>query len=366
MLYSKTLLHFKIMKKIKTSLLAIAAVGLSVMFPSKTDACTRVVFIGDSAQVITGRTLDWKSNIPTNLYVYPRGIEKSGYVDGKLKWTSKYGSVVAVGYDMGVSEGLNEKGLVVNLLYLPNSVYQLPDGDTRVKLSTALWASFVLDNFATTKEAVEYLKQDLIQIVAPSMPDGSSTTLHMAISDNTGYSAIIEYIDGKLQLNEGYDCDVLTNAPPYEEQVAINSYWESVGGMNMLPGTNRSTDRFARASFYIKAVPKNSSHAMALAGVFGVIDNCSVPVGIEVPGKPEMSSTRWRSCADQRDLVYYFKPTIDPSVMWVDLHDYNLNPGSPIMKLDMMNGQVYGGNVKKDMQKSKGFTPVMELSDLTK
>ena len=339
--------------------LSAALLGGSI---NKADACTRVVFIGDSAQVITGRTLDWKSNIPTNLYVYPAGIQKQGYIDGKLTWTSKYGSVVAVGYDMGVSEGLNEKGLAVNLLYLPGSVYQLPNGDTRAKLSTALWAAFFLDNFANTHEAVEFIKKDLIQIVAPSMPDGSSTTLHMAISDNTGYSAIVEYIDGKLQLNEGYDCDVLTNAPPYNEQVSINSYWESVGGMNMLPGTNRSTDRFARASFYIKAVPKNSSHAMALAGVFGVIDNCSVPVGISVPENPEMSSTRWRSVADQRDIVYYFKPTIDPSVMWVDLHDYDLRPGSPIMKLDMMNGQVYGGNVKKDMKVSTGFTPMMELN----
>ena len=348
------------MKKILQSLLP-SALFVAAGFMSSSEACTRVVFIGDSAQVITGRTLDWKSNIPTNLYVYPRGIQKQGYIDGQLTWTSQYGSVVAVGYDMGVSEGLNEKGLVVNLLYLPGSVYQLPDGDSRVKLSTALWASFVLDNFATTKEAVEYLKQDIFQIVAPSMPDGSSTTLHMAISDNTGYSAIIEYIDGKLQLSEGYDCDVLTNAPPYKEQVAINSYWESVGGMNMLPGTNRSTDRFARASFYIKAVPKNSTHAMALAGVFGVIDNCSVPVGISVPENPEMSSTRWRAVSDQRDLVYYFKPTIDPSVMWVDLHDYNLAPGSPIMKLDMMNDQVYGGNVKNDMKISEGFKPMMEL-----
>lgn len=346
------------MKKLLTFVLP-AAIAVAMGSAFKSEACTRVVFIGDSAQVITGRTLDWKTNIPSNLYVYPRGIKKQGYTDGQLQWTSKYGSVVNVGYDMGVSEGLNEKGLVVNLLYLPGSVYQLPDGDMRMKLSTAEWASFVLDNFATTKEAVEYLSQDLFQIVAPGMPDGSSTTLHMAISDNTGYSAIIEYIDGRLQLNEGYDCNVLTNAPPYNEQVAINSYWKSVGGMNMLPGTNRSTDRFARASFYIQAVPKNSSHAMALAGVFGVIDNCSVPVGISVPENPEMSSTRWRSVADQRDLVYYFKPTIDPSVMWVDLNEFDLRPGAPIMKLDLLSGKIYGGNVKKDMVKSKGFTPAM-------
>ena len=44
----------------------------------------------------------------------------------------------------------------------------------------------------------------------------------------------------------------------------------------MLPGTNNSSDRFVRASFYVDALPKNASHQMALAGVFGVINNCNL------------------------------------------------------------------------------------------
>ena len=48
----------------------------------------------------------------------------------------------------------------------------------------------------------------------------------------------------------------MTNSPVYDQQLAINAYWESIGGTVMLPGTNRAADRFARASFYIKAIPQ--------------------------------------------------------------------------------------------------------------
>ena len=93
--------------------------------PLDADACTRVVYIGDSGIVITGRTLDWKENIGTNLYVMPRGMERTGYDDNNtIKWASKYGSVVAVGYDMGVSEGMNEKGLVCYIYREPYTACQ--------------------------------------------------------------------------------------------------------------------------------------------------------------------------------------------------------------------------------------------------
>ncbi len=341
----------------------LAFMGLSLISSLKSEACTRVVYIGDGeCNVITGRTLDWKEEIPSNLYVLPRGIERAGYDrPNTINWTSKYGSVVNVGYDMGVSEGMNEKGLVVNLLYLPGTSYSYTDGrqDNRLIMSASLWAQYVLDNFATTSEAVAQLSKDEIRIEAATMPGGSPTVVHMAISDTTGNSAIIEYLDGKLSIHEGKQYQVLTNAPPYDQQLAVNEYWKQVGGMNMLPGTNRSYDRFARGSFYINAVPKNASHEMAVAGVFGVIFNCSVPVGISLPDNPEISSTRWRSVSDQSKLIYYYGTTLNPSVMWVNLNDFLLTPGAPIMKLDILNQKKpYIGNVIKDMKKSEGYKPL--------
>lgn len=352
----------KALKQISTA----AAAGFSVIIlagGTRAGACTRVTYVGDSA-VVTGRTLDWRTPIPTNLYVYPRGVEKKSYnTDQSITWTSKYGSVVSVGYDIGVNEGMNEAGLVCNLLYLPGTFYA-KEGDTRPYMSTSLWASYVLDNFATTSEAVEQLKLDKFQINAPAMPGGSPATLHMAISDATGNSAIVEYIDGQIEIHEGHRYQVLTNAPPYHEQLDINGYWEVVGGMNMLPGTSRSQDRFARASFYVGMLPKNASHKTALAGVFGIIGNCAVPTGISVPDQPEISTTQWRSVSDQTDRVYYFKMTDTPAILWIDLKDFDLRPGASIMKLDVVNSdKILVGNVSKEMKRSKGFTPMYQLTD---
>lgn len=338
--------------------------AMATVAPQESEACTRVMFVGDSSIVITGRTLDWRTPIPTNLYVMPRGITRHSYDTAQsIDWVSKYGSVVAVGYDLGVTEGMNEKGLVCSLLYLPGTFYAEKD-DPRPYMSTSLWASYVLDNFATTAEAVEQLKKDEFQINAPAMPGGSETTLHMVIGDASGYSAIIEYIKGKFTVHEGYEYQVLTNAPPYDQQLAIAEYWKTVGGMHMLPGTNRSQDRFSRASFYISMIPKNSSHKTALAGVFGVIGNCAVPTGISVPDQPEISTTQWRSVSDQRDKVYYFKPTESPGIFWVDLKDFDLYPGAPIMKLDVANAKkVLVGNVIKDMKPNKGFSPMYRVPE---
>lgn len=97
----------------------------------------------------------------------------------------------------------------------------------------------------------------------------------------------------------------MTNSPKYSSQLAINDYWKEIGGLQMLPGTNRSSDRFVRASFYIHAIPQTPDARIAVPSVLSVMRNVSVPFGITTPGKPHISSTRWRSVCDQKNKVYY-------------------------------------------------------------
>jgi len=347
----------------KTAIAAAAVFALAAAAPAESEGCTRVTFVGDSSIVITGRTLDWKTYIPSNLYVFPRGQHRRSYDSGQsISWTSVYGSVCTTGYDIGITEGMNEKGLVVNLLYLPGTFYAEAD-DPRPYMSTSLWAAYVLDNFATTAEAVEQLRKDEFQINAPSMPGGEAATLHMAISDETGNSAIVEYVQGKLEIHEGHQYQVLTNAPPYDEQRAIYSYWEAVGGLHMLPGTNRSQDRFARASFYVSVIPKDSSHKKAMAGMFGIIDNCAVPTGISLPEQPEISTTQWRTVSDQRERTYYFRLTDSPGTIWTYLREFDLYPGAPIMKLDVVHAKkMLIGNMIKEYKPVKSFDPLYRMT----
>lgn len=343
-------------------IIALAAVATAWnCFSPSAKACTRAVYVGPENMVITGRTMDWKEDIMSNLYVFPRGIKRAGHhKEDAVAWTSKYGSLVATGYDIGTCDGMNEKGLVASLLFLPESIYTRPN-DTRPVMGISIWTQYVLDNFATVSEAVAELKKETFRIDAPHMPNGSASTLHMGITDATGNTAVLEYIDGNLIIHEGKEYQVMTNSPRYDLQLAIGDYWKEVGGIHMLPGTNRSSDRFVRASFYIHAIPQTADPKIAVPSVLSVMRNVSVPFGISTPDKPHISSTRWRSVSDQKDLIYYFESTLTPNLFWVDLKKIDFSPKAPIKKLSLTNGEIYAGDAVNDLKDSKGFTFLFEL-----
>lgn len=88
------------------------------------DACTRVVYHGDNGLVITGRTMDWKEPMHSRLWIFPRGLSYDGGAGpNSIRWTSKYGSVVVTSLDSAASDGMNQKGLVANMLWLAGSKY---------------------------------------------------------------------------------------------------------------------------------------------------------------------------------------------------------------------------------------------------
>lgn len=319
-------------------------------------ACTRAVYLGPDSMVITGRTMDWKEDPQSNLYLFPRGMQKRGAnADPTISWTSRYGSVVTAGYDIGTCDGINEKGLTANLLFLTESSYVRP-GDTRPVMGLSIWTQYVLDNFATVDEAVAELAKELFRIDAPDLPNGAKSTLHLSLSDATGNSAIFEYIDGNLIIHEGKECQVMTNSPTYDKQQTLNDYWKQIGGLVMLPGTNRASDRFVRASFYIQALPLTSDFRQAVAGVFSVMRNVSVPLGISIPQQPFIASTRWRTVADQKNKVYYFESTLSPDIFWVQLKDLDFSADAPVKKLALTGGEIYAGNAASEFKDSQPFT----------
>ena len=86
--------------------------------------CTRVVYSGSNGMVATGRSMDWKTDMHSNLWVFPRGMKRNGETgENSLEWTSRYGSVVTSAFEIASTDGMNEKGLVANLLWLPETEY---------------------------------------------------------------------------------------------------------------------------------------------------------------------------------------------------------------------------------------------------
>ena len=352
-------------RKAAAFLVTTAILGASLADPIA--ACTRTLFVGDDGIVLTGRNMDWAEDMGSNLWVFPAGLKRDGASGGNsIQWTSLYGSVIVSGYEAGTADGLNEKGLAANMLYLADSDYGQPAAGQPL-LTIAAWPQYVLDNYATVAEAVAGLAKEPFSILAPTLPNGSKARLHLSISDASGDSAIFEYVDGKLAIHHGKQYVVMTNEPIYEKQLAMNEYWEAIGGLKFLPGTISPADRFARASFllgaipqkadpsYIKGVPDQSFAHQAVASVLGLQRAVSVPLGVAVPDQPNVSSTIWRTVSDQTNLIYYFDSATRPNTFWVSLANLDLKPGAPAKKLTIQGGEVFSGEVSAKFTDAEPF-----------
>lgn len=339
----------------KTATLLLTAL-LTLNLNPAADACTRAVYKGQENLILTARSMDWRDDIPVNLWLFPRGMQRHGEVGANsVTWTSKYGSVIASAFDIASADGMNEKGLVANLLWLVESRYPEYDGK-QTGLSVAAWVQYMLDNFASVTEAVAAMRAEPFVVVSSTIPGTDRfTTVHLSLSDASGDNAVFEYIEGKLVIHHDPSYTVMTNSPIFEKQLAINEYWQQLGGTTMLPGTNRAADRFVRASFYLNAIPQTSDPALAAASVFSVIRNTSVPFGISSPTEPNISSTRWRSVADHKSLRYYFETALTPNTFWVELSQADFRPGQPVRKLALDNNQTYAGNTIKQFKQAEPF-----------
>lgn len=328
-----------------------------VIIAMRADACSRAVYLGPENTVITVRSMDWVTDLGTNLWAFPRGVKRNGAAGpNSVEWTSRYGSVVCSAFEAATADGMNEKGLVANLLYLAESEYQAaPKNASQRAMCISVWAQYVLDQFGTVAEAVDALKKESFYVTPVMTPDGHEGTVHLAISDPSGDSAIFEYLGGKLVIHHGREYQVMTNSPSYDQQLALDGYWNQIGGTVMLPGTNRAADRFVRASFYIKAIPQTADIREAVASCFGVIRNVSVPLGISTPGQPNISSTLWRSVSDQKNRRYYYESTRSPSVFWVDLSGVDFQAGAPVKKLTVSDGTIYAGDTAAKFQAAQPF-----------
>lgn len=299
--------------------------------------CTRVIWPDADGSVIVGRNMDFHKDLMTNLWKQPRGIERDDGVERELTWTSRYGSVIATSFDIISVDGINEEGLAGHVLWLAESDYGKP-AEGRTKLSQAVWMQYFLDNFATVAEAVDWAEKNDVQVVQLQDPTGGKPpTIHLALDDATGDSAIIEYVDGKQVIHHSPEYRVMTNSPTYDQQIELVKQYEGLGGDAPLPGTNLATDRFARASYYASRLQQPKTQLEAIAAMFSVIRNAAQPFRIPDPGKPDASQTIWQTVADLTNKRYVFESTTRPNIVWVDLEDLDFTEGSGQLKLDLIS-----------------------------
>ena len=196
-------------------------------------ACT-TFFINKNGQMVFGRNYDWVSDagmICTNL----KGLSKFSMQteNGEtINWISKYGSITFNQYGKEFpTGGMNEKGLVVELMWLDETKYPAPDN--RPAIGVLQWIQYQLDNFTTIDEVIA---TDKLLRISPT----GTTPLHYLVADANGKAATIEFLNGKMVVHKGSDLSfpVLTN----------NTYDESVKAVkNSSSNGNNSLERFGEA-----------------------------------------------------------------------------------------------------------------------
>jgi choloylglycine hydrolase len=355
-----------------------AATAVPATLPAASHACSRVTWTGPDQQVITGRSMDWPYGFNSHFHVIPRGevIEGAGGVNS-LRFTTRYGSVVVSGSTTpggpvdGVFDGMNEKGLAANLLYLAENDFGIAAADARrPRVSFAAWTLYLLSEYASVNDLVAAVQQDRIQIVpVPFGPGGKAkATVHMAVSDASGDSAVIEFLKGKPVIHHGRQYQVMTNSPVFSEQLKLNAFWVTKDRTHELPGSIQSPDRFVRGSYFLEQLPATSDPRQALAGVMSVMRNVSVPWGTPDPEHPNISPTWWRTLLDQKNGVYYFDSALSPQMVWLNLRRIDFKAGSGIRAIAIETNPNLQGNLNDQLKATppiRFLAPKPELAGST-
>ena len=334
------------------SLLLLAA---SVLTADAALACTRILWNDNGHAVMVGRTMDWPESTEPVLTILPRGMARDGgllggeavVTENPARWTSIHGSLVTTVYGIGTVDGLNEAGLGAHLLYLTATDFG-PRDPALPGIHAGLWAQYVLDNAATVTEALALL--DKVQVVMVEAR-GHTASVHLAIEDASGDSAIVEYIDGKPVVHHGPEFRVMTNDPSYDQQLALlaGQDFSNPSSDMPLPGNVNPRDRFQRASYYLALLPDPASEREAAASILSVARNVSVPFGAPYKGFG-IYNTEYRTAMNLTDRRYYFELTTSPNLIWADLSAMNLDAGAGVRVLDPDDIRL-SGNVTGD------FTP---------
>src|SRR5215510_4345158 len=213
-------------------LVALLPVLVSVV-PIRSLACTTFC-LKRKGEVLFGKNYDWMIGDGL-VFVNKRGVAKTGAEEvNPPKWVSKYGSVTFNQYGWeNPHGGMNEVGLVIELMWLDDTEY--PKVDSRPAVDVLEWIQYQLDNSATLAEVLSNAQKIRIK---------SDVKLHYLVNDKAGNTATIEYLNGQLIAHHGANLPVsaLTNST-YEQSLA----YSKTTGIEKARGTG-SLERFARTA----------------------------------------------------------------------------------------------------------------------
>ena len=204
-----------------------------------------------------------------------------------LSWTSRFSSVTFNQYGREMPNGgMNERGLVVEILWLTETRYASPD--SRPELNELQWIQYQLDNFSSVGEMVA--SAPFIRI-APLY-----AKVHYFACDAKADCATFEWLDGKLEIHVGASLPaaVLAN-DTYASSIRFAApYLSRRTGPPSLPSGSESDARFTRATVASKRLSPTASEAVNDA--FKHLDNVA-----------QGAFTKWQIVYEPTSLRVHFR-----------------------------------------------------------
>lgn len=321
------------------------ALLLLTCYVTPVNACTGIRLIAKDGLAVYGRTMEWGAfDLNSRIAIVPRGYVFKGLTpDGRngKKWKAKYG---VVGLDMlrknFLADGMNEKGLTAGLFYHPGfAKYRAYEKNQAGNTITALdVVSFILTQFATVEEVKKGM-QNIRVVAVVEKALGKPVDAHWMVTESSGKSIVIEYINGKLSIFEN-PLGIITNSPTYDWHMTnLRNYinlsavalpakkvekldFTPLGdgsGMIGLPGDFTPPSRFVRAVAWSQTTRRLKNSDEAIYELFRILDNFNVPLGSAANLKGMRSATIWTTAWNIPKKTLYFHTQNNRRVRKVDL-----------------------------------------------
>jgi penicillin V acylase-like amidase (Ntn superfamily) len=279
-----------------------------------------------NGQVVFGRNYDWVTGAGI-VHTNHRGLVKvsESTQDGStIKWVSSYGSITFNQYGkefpMG---GMNEQGLVVELMWLDDTRYPAPDA--RPAVVELQWVQYQLDNCATVEEVIATDK--LLRI------SNDATPLHYLVADAKGNTASIEFLKGKMVVHRGADMPfpVLANSTYEESARTAAQYIKSKSDLSNL---DNSLERFVRACQMISQADASSTVGSLTDYAFDILHKVA-----------QGDFTRWSIVYDISGKKIHFRTNEQTAIKTIDFTSFDLSCSATPKMLNM--DQPVKGNITK-------------------
>lgn len=311
------------------------ALLISLILSNTFFACT-TFFINTPSQKVFGRNYDWM--IGTGQIIEnKRGLVKKSMVkagETSISWTSKFGSITfnQFGKEFPLG-GMNEKGLVVEVLWLEEAKY--PAKDNRKAINELQWIQYQLDNYSSVNEVINSDK--FLRINA------EQGNLHYMLADKSGNSATIEFVNGKTIITQGDNLKfkVLTNNTMAESKAYLQTQ-KGFGGSSPISKKIDSKDRYVRTCKNMKTY-KNEN---AVEYAFKTLKDVTY------------SATVWSIVYDITNMKVYFTTEGNTNRRSFSLNNFDFKCTTTIKTLDM--NTTTSGNLNKlfvsySYEKNKAF-----------